>query len=102
MLTLATKFAPVRPAFETARSAGIRAAEFWLDAKLLMESDGIAELALEFAHLLTSLLAFAVLTAASAGSFNAQVKSRSWRGWAHAATLACLALVVAIYWPWSK
>ena len=60
------------------------------------------ELALEFAHLLTSLLAFAVLTAASAGSFNAQVKSRSWRGWAHAATLACLALVVAIYWPWSK
>ena len=60
------------------------------------------ELALEFSHLLTSLLAFAVLTAASAGSFNAQVKTRSWRGWAHAGTLACLAVVIAIYWPWSR
>jgi hypothetical protein len=60
------------------------------------------ELALEFSHLLTSLVAFAILTAASAGSFNAQVKTRSWRGWAHAATLLCLALVVAIYWPWGK
>jgi hypothetical protein len=58
------------------------------------------ELALEFSHLRTSLAAFAILTAASAGSFNAQVKIRSWRGWAHAATLLCLALVVAIYWPW--
>ena len=60
------------------------------------------ELALEFSHLLTSLIAFAVLTVASAGSFNAQVKTRSWRGWAHTLTLLCLALVVAIYWPWSR
>ena len=60
------------------------------------------ELALEFSHLLTSLLAFALLTAASAGSFNAQAKTRSWRGWAHAGTLLCLAVAVAIYWPWSR
>jgi hypothetical protein len=57
------------------------------------------ELGLEYRHLLTSLAGFAVLTAASAGSFNAQVKSRAWRGWAHAATVAVLALLVFLYWP---
>lgn len=57
------------------------------------------ELGLEYRHLLTSLAAFAVLTAASAGSFNAQLKSRPWRGWAHAATLTVLAILVRLYWP---
>ena len=57
------------------------------------------ELALEFRHLLASLLGFSVLTATSAGSFRGQVKSRSWRGWAHGLTAVCLAVLVAIYWP---
>ena len=53
----------------------------------------------ELPQLLLSLLAFGALTAASAGSFLGQAKGRSWRGWAHAATLACLGLVVLLYWP---
>jgi hypothetical protein len=39
------------------------------------------------------------LTAASAGSFLGQAKRRSWRGWAHAVTVICLAAVVLLYWP---
>lgn len=57
------------------------------------------ELALEFRRLLIGLLAFSILTAASAGSFRGQVKLRPWRFWAHAATLACLAILLALYWP---
>ncbi len=57
------------------------------------------ELALEFRHLLTSLAAFSLLTAASAVSFRGQFKSRSWRGWAHTITALCLAGLVLIYWP---
>ena len=57
------------------------------------------ELSRELPMLVTSLLAFGVLTAASAGSFLGQAKGRSWRGWAHAAMLACLGLVVLLYWP---
>ena len=36
------------------------------------------------------MLTFAILTAASAGSFVGQAKQRSWRVWAHLATLMCL------------
>jgi hypothetical protein len=53
----------------------------------------------ELPQLISSLLAFAFLTAASAGSFLGQAKVRPWRGWAHAATLACLCTVVLLYWP---
>ncbi len=53
----------------------------------------------ELPQLLMSLLVFAVLTAASAGSFVGQAKERSWRGWAHAGTVFCLAAVVMFYWP---
>jgi hypothetical protein len=53
----------------------------------------------ELPRLGLSLLAFGVLTAASAGSFLGQAKARPWRGWAHAATLASLCAVVLIYWP---
>jgi SRSO17 transposase len=49
--------------------------------------------------LLLSLLAFGILTAASAGSFLGQAKGRSWRPWAHAATLAALSMIVLMYWP---
>lgn len=57
------------------------------------------DLAHEFPQLLLSLLAFATLTAASAGSFVGQAKGRSWRGWAHVATAVALTAVVLLYWP---
>jgi len=53
----------------------------------------------ELPKLLTSLLAFALLTAASAGSFLGQARHRPWRRWAHAATAAALSIVVLLYWP---
>ncbi|HLZ99429.1 MAG TPA: hypothetical protein VKP66_15955 [Steroidobacteraceae bacterium] len=57
------------------------------------------DLSHELPQLLLSLGAFALLTAASAGSFVGLVKGRSWRGWAHTATVICLATVVLLYWP---
>jgi len=57
------------------------------------------DLSSEMPRLVLSLLAFAVLTAASAGSFVGQAKGRSWRAWAHLGTLTSLAAVVMIYWP---
>jgi hypothetical protein len=57
------------------------------------------DLSRELPKLMLSLLAFGVLTAASAGSFLGQVKGRSWRPWAHVATLAVLSAIVLIYWP---
>jgi len=57
------------------------------------------DLTREMPQLTGSLIAFAVLTAASAGSFLGQLKLRSWRGWAHLATAACLGGVVLLYWP---
>jgi hypothetical protein len=53
----------------------------------------------ELPRLILSLLAFAVLTAASAGSFLGQAKARPWRGWAHAATFTVLAGITVWYWP---
>jgi hypothetical protein len=57
------------------------------------------DLSREMPQLIVSLLAFGVLTAASAGSFVGQAKQRSWRVWAHGATVLCLAVVVMLYWP---
>jgi Ca2+/Na+ antiporter len=57
------------------------------------------DLSRELPQLLGSLVSFAVLTAASAGSFLGQAKVRPWRGWAHVATAACLGVVVFLYWP---
>ena len=53
----------------------------------------------ELPRLALSLLAFGVLTAASAGSFLGQAKRRSWRGWAHVATLGVLVAITLWYWP---
>jgi hypothetical protein len=57
------------------------------------------DLTRELPRLTLSLLAFALLTAASAGSFFGQVKGRRWRAWAHAATAASLGAVILLYWP---
>jgi hypothetical protein len=59
-------------------------------------------LAREMPQLVSSLIAFAVLTAASAGSFLGQVRTRPWRGWAHLATAACLGVAVLLHWPRSN
>ncbi|MGO9930901.1 MAG: hypothetical protein ACLPV8_03685 [Steroidobacteraceae bacterium] len=53
----------------------------------------------EMPRLIGSLLAFAILTAASASSFLGQTRARPWRGWAHLATAVCLCGVVLLYWP---
>jgi hypothetical protein len=57
------------------------------------------ELARELPHLVGSLSAFGILTAASAGSFVGQAKGRAWRPWAHVATVLSFGVVVLIYWP---
>ncbi len=57
------------------------------------------ELKREMPQLVGSLAAFALMTAASAGSFLGQIKARPWRGWAHLASAACLGCVVLLYWP---
>jgi hypothetical protein len=57
------------------------------------------DLSRELPQLVGSLTAFAVLTVASAGSFLGQITARSWRGWAHLATAACLGTVILLYWP---
>jgi hypothetical protein len=57
------------------------------------------DLSRELPRLVLSLLAFGVLTAASAGSFLGQAKHRPWRGWAHVVTLGVLAGITLWYWP---
>ncbi|MBS0400113.1 MAG: hypothetical protein JSR95_15710 [Proteobacteria bacterium] len=57
------------------------------------------ELSLEFHRLISGLLAFALLTAASAGSFRGQIKGRAWRFWAHGFLVLSLVAVVFMFWP---
>jgi hypothetical protein len=57
------------------------------------------ELPRELPRVAGSLAAFALLTAASAGSFLGEAKVRPWRGWAHLATGICLCGVILLYWP---
>ncbi len=48
MLTLATKFVPIRENFQIANDAGFTAAEFWLDANWLLKHAEIAANAIPF------------------------------------------------------
>jgi hypothetical protein len=57
------------------------------------------ELPRELPRVAGSLAAFAILTAASAGSFLGQAALKPWRGWAHLATGISLCMVVLLYWP---
>jgi hypothetical protein len=52
----------------------------------------------EFPQLIRNLVAFTILTAASAGSFLGQAKNRPWRGLAHLSTLVCLVAVALLIW----
>lgn len=57
-------------------------------------------LATELAPLSISVLLFALLTAAAAGSFYGEIKQRSWRRSARLALAVMLAVVAAYYaWP---
>jgi hypothetical protein len=53
----------------------------------------------ELPRLALTLVVFACLTAASAGSLLGQLRARSWRAWAHAATAGCLLLMLLWFWP---
>jgi hypothetical protein len=53
----------------------------------------------EMPQLAGSLLAFGILTAASASSFLGEARIKPWRIWAHIATGICLGGVVLLYWP---
>jgi drug/metabolite transporter (DMT)-like permease len=57
------------------------------------------ELPRELPRVAGSLAAFAILTAASAGSFLGEARLRPWRGWVHLATGICLCGVILLYWP---
>lgn len=48
MLSLATKFVPEPAFFQMASDSGFRAAEFWLDSKVIEQSDQIVETASRF------------------------------------------------------
>ncbi|HYL71919.1 MAG TPA: hypothetical protein VEY89_11525 [Candidatus Dormibacteraeota bacterium] len=58
-----------------------------------------ARFAPEHAALLRAIAVFSLFAGASAGSFYGELRTRSWRPAAHAATLATLALAVWLYWP---
>jgi hypothetical protein len=57
------------------------------------------EFAPEQGTLLRAIVIFTLFSAASAASFYSDLRSRSWRLAAHAATLAMLAVAVWMYWP---
>lgn len=53
----------------------------------------------EQAPLLKAIALFTVMSAAAAISFYGEIKGRSWRGAAHASTLAMLGVTAWVYWP---
>jgi hypothetical protein len=58
-----------------------------------------ARFAPEHAALLKAIGVFGVFSAISAASLYGEMRERSWRFSAHAATLATFALAVWVYWP---
>ncbi len=69
----------------------------WIVILLLPAQE--ARFAPEHAALLRAMGVFTLFSGASAGSFYGELRARSWRGVAHAATLLILALTVWTYWP---
>ena len=58
-----------------------------------------ARFAPEHAPLMRAIFVFTLFAAASGASFYGQLRERTWRGFAHLATLALLGVAVWIYWP---
>jgi hypothetical protein len=58
-----------------------------------------ARFAPERGPLLLAVAIFTLLSTATAASFYAELRSRSWRLAAHLATVGVLALTIGVYWP---
>ena len=58
-----------------------------------------ARFAPEHPVLLRAIAVFTLFSAASAGSFYAELRERPWRLAAHGATLGMLGVAVWMYWP---
>ena len=56
-------------------------------------------LAAERAPLLSAVLLFTLISAAAAGSFYGEIRTRRWRLPAHAVMVALLGVAVWVYWP---
>jgi hypothetical protein len=69
----------------------------WIVILLLPEEE--QRFAPEHAHLVRAIAVFTIFSAVSGASFYGELRERRWRGAAHAATLAVLALAVWLYWP---
>jgi hypothetical protein len=69
----------------------------WIVILLLPQQE--QRFAPEHAALLQAVLVFTLFSLASAASFYGDLRRRSWRHLAHAATLGMLAVAVFLYWP---
>lgn len=69
----------------------------WIVILLLPEAE--QRFAPEHSHLVRAIAVFTLFAAVSGASFYGELRERRWRGAAHAATLAVLALVIWLYWP---
>lgn len=65
---------------------------------LLLPADE-ARFAPEQPALIRAVVVFTLFAALTAGSFYGELRERSWRLGAHAATLAMFAVAVWLYWP---
>ena len=65
---------------------------------LLLPADE-ARFAPEQPALIRAVLVFTIFAAFTAGSFYGELRQRSWRLGAHAATVAMFAVTVWLYWP---
>jgi hypothetical protein len=69
----------------------------WVVILLLPQNE--QQFAPEQVPLLRAVAVFTLFSAASAASFYGDLRLRSWRYLAHAATLAMLGVAVWLYWP---
>jgi len=66
---------------------------------LLFLPEYAAQLVRERAPLAEAIAVFTLISAASGASFYGEVRERSWRLAAHAATVGLLGCAVFLYWP---
>jgi uncharacterized BrkB/YihY/UPF0761 family membrane protein len=69
----------------------------WIVIPLLPQDE--QRFAPEHSHLVRAIAVFTLFAAVSFASFLGQARERPWRGAAHGATVAVLALVLWLYWP---